>query len=452
MSLFNNFLFKNKKSNIFEIPNETDARIGIVMSPDCNRIGYAVHKGSKMYVEVNGHSYHKYDAIGKIAISNDSIAYVAARKGRIFVVFNNQDHDSWDDIGKTSPIISGDSRRVAYTARRGTGWHAIIDGSVVGGPYEGFARGGILFSPDSRRFGYIAKRDDSWFVVVDGQEHNYFPMILHQSLTFSPDSRKISYISAVSGKWQGYKFVGEVTVIIDRTHLETWQHDQTTENDGLFEEITFSPDSSRLAYTGIRKGRCFVIVDETMQGEYDGFVSGWLGNQICQKLPDYGLTGSNSKTIVFSPDSRHIAYAVNDKSQHIFVVDGKEKARHAAILNQPPCFSADSKHLAYGIEENGKHSIVLDGQIMRTYEGLPPNECSFSPNSTMFAYAAWEGRGDCHALVIGNDILRLDGGFLLGARIIWDDNSHLHSLIAADRKIKRLQVVVDSSGKPKIAS
>ena len=284
--------------------------------------------------------------------------------------------------------------------------------------------------------------------MVDGREHNPFPTITQRSMTFSPDSRMVAYIAALSGRWSFNAFVGEDAVVVDMVSGRTWRHDEISQKQGLSEELTFSPDSTRLAYAGVQNGRSFVVVDDKVNSPYDGLVSGWAGNPLWQKFPGHGHVGTRSRSIVFSPDSRQVAYAANSGSQHVLVLDGEEKARHPAILNQLVCFSPDSNHLAYGIEEAGKQRVVLDWHKLRSFEGMPPAEWSFSPDSTMLAFAAWDGDGNRHTLAVGSNILRLDGGFVIGARIVWEDNTYIHSLIAADRHVRRLKVVVDSTGTP----
>lgn len=440
------------ESGTFAIPITTDARIGLVASPDSKRLAYAVHTRGRMRVEVNGRACPRFDAVSGVTLGNSSLAYAAARGGRRFVVFNDREHDSWDDIGESSPTISANSLRTAYTARRGREWNAVIDGSVVGGPYEGFSPGGILFSPDSSRFAYVIKRGDSWLAVVDGREHSSFPTIHQRSLAFSPDSRKIAYVAGVTGRWVGRRFVGEDAVVVDMVPGRTWRHDETSQGHGLSEELNFSPDSNRLAYAGVEDGRTFVVIDDDVQGGYVGLVSGWAGDPLWQTFPGYGHVGTKSRSVVFSPDSGHVAYAANDGLQHILVRDGEVQARHAAILNQPVAFSPDSKHLAYGIDEAGKQCVVLDGQVLHAHDGLPPIEWSFSPDSDMLAYAVVSGRGDRHGLVVGSNHLQLDGGFVIGARLVWGDNTRLHSLVAEGRRVTHLRVALDSSGRPTIAA
>ncbi|HOK09763.1 MAG TPA: hypothetical protein PLJ10_08895, partial [Candidatus Hydrogenedens sp.] len=68
-----------------------------------------------------------------------------------------------------SPIFSADSRRVAYSAKRGGKWFVVVDGEE-GKEYDGIGAGSLIFSPDSRRVMYSAGRGNKRFVVVDGEE------------------------------------------------------------------------------------------------------------------------------------------------------------------------------------------------------------------------------------------------------------------------------------------
>src|ERR1700688_1519398 len=117
-----------------------------------------------MRIEINGRPRKRFDLIipEGLTLSNNTVAYVAGRpNGPLFVVLGqvnghefDDEHEAWDTIGTSSPSISPNGLRVAYTACRGRVWYAAVDNNVIGGPYEGFSPGGILFSPDSNRSAY----------------------------------------------------------------------------------------------------------------------------------------------------------------------------------------------------------------------------------------------------------------------------------------------------------
>ena len=431
---------KNRDSGgiqTLRIPGKIDSRIRLLVSPDCRRVAYAVHKSSGMHVEVNGRASNYVDAVFSIDLTDQAMAFVGTRRGRVFAVFNDVEHDAWDDIGKTGAVISPNSQRIAYTACRANQWFAVIDGLVVGGPYEGFSPGGILFSPDSRRFAYVVKRGNSWLAVVDGQEHRAYPTIMQRSLTFSPDSSRIAYVAALDGQWVGDHFVGEEAPILDQVPQQVWRCDGTSTSNqfGLSEELYFSPDSKRFAYSGTHDGRSFVVVDGTRQGDYDGLNSGRVA------FRDSGKVGAKSNKIVWSPDSQHVAYAAGHQQQQVLMLDGRETGRYQAILNPSILFSPDSARLAYGIEEGRAQRVVLDGNSLPAYDGLPPIQWSFSPDSSRLAYGITVGASR-QSLIVGRQIFQLDGGFVIDAALIWDSNAHLHSIISQGNQIQFLMISV----------
>ena len=67
--------------------------------------------------------------------------------------------------------------------------------------------------------------------------------------------------------------------------------------------LVFSPDSRRVAYVGNRGNRMFVVIDGRRGKEYDGIVC---------------------NTLVFSPDSKHLAYIAQSNRKQFVVVDGVE--------------------------------------------------------------------------------------------------------------------------------
>ena len=70
---------------------------------------------------------------------------------------------------------SPDSKRVAYVAKAGDKWFAVVDGKE-GKQYDRI--GDPKFSPDSKLVAYVAKAGDKWFAVVDGKEGKQYDSIL----------------------------------------------------------------------------------------------------------------------------------------------------------------------------------------------------------------------------------------------------------------------------------
>ena len=424
------------ETDSFYLPDGTDNAIGLIASPDSSRYAYAVRDWRGAHVEVNGKRLRTYDAVSGITFSPDAqrLAYAAMRRHKWFVLCDELEYEPWDDIGKTSPILSPDSKHIAYTARRASEWFVVVDGRTVGGPYEGFSPGGIVFSPDSQRRVCVIKKGVLWVAVISGKEHEAFPTIMTRSWSFSPNSEKVAYVAGVSGKRKGDAFVGEASVVINGEIQQLWNHDETSKRDGLSHEVCFSPDSKRVVYTVTQDGKSFFVIDGDPQRAYDGCVSGWANNPLSSKFPEYEKALWRSDAIVFSADSQHYAYAVAAEGQHLLIYDGQERGRHQAILNSPPVFSHDSKRLVYGAEKGSKQFMVVDWTAMEPYDGLPPIAAAFSVDSEHIAYVAVSGAD--YLLVVDSRSWLLKGGPVIGAKLLWDGPGHLHTLVGEGRNVR----------------
>ena len=146
----------------------------------------------------------------------------------------------------------------------------------------------VAFSPDSKHIAYIAGKGDSKFVVLDGVEGTAYELI---------------------------------------------------------QDLTYSPDGSRLAYRASRdKKIMLVVVDGTEGARYDSV--DWL---------------------TFSPDGKRFAYIAKRGDKGFLIVDGVAKEREGAVA---PAFSPDSKRLAYFVLSGGKIAVVVDGVATKQYEGV----------------------------------------------------------------------------------
>ena len=430
----------------FTLPNGVSAEIGLVVSPDSRHVAYAVRDTHGMHVELDGRPLRRYDHVFGLELAATTLAYGAARAGRMFVVVDEQEHNVWDDIGRSSPVTSPDGCRVAYSARRGNWWYVIVDGLVVGGPYEGLGPGGVLFSHNSRRYAYVVKQGPDWLVVVDGVEQPKFPSIAKRCLSFSPDSAKLAYVACVRGHRPSTAFVGEAATVINGVIGRTWRVDESTRQSGLSGELYFSPDSTHLAYSGLQNGKSFVAVDDDVDRHYDGLLSGWKARSDGKPLLHHR---ERMGTIAFSPDSQRVAYAAQRGNQAVAVLLDRTLQRfpHDRILNQPLLFSPDSKHVAYGVEQHLEQGVAIDGRVRWAYSGLPPTPWSFSPDATIIAYVTWHGTGRHQSLGFNGAHLDLSGGLVANSSLLWDDNEHLHCLRGDGQRIWT-QPIVAEGGSP----
>ena len=125
-----------------------------------------------------------------------------------------------------------------------------------------------------------------------------------------------------------------------------------------------SPDSRRVAHRDITAGgRERMVLDGAAQPEYDRIV----------------LT----KAPVFSPDGSRMAY-VAEKGGQVLVLDGQESAPHTSIGSV--VFSKNSRRVAYVVGDNGKYGVVCDGIPSSAYDAV--GKPVFSPDGSRVAFIA----------------------------------------------------------------
>jgi Tol biopolymer transport system component len=265
-------------------------------------------------------------------------------------------------------IFSPDSRRVAcFLSGEGGKYVASVDG-VVGKEYVDTGDPGyhsMLFSPDSKRYLYLGRRTGKWRVVVDNVEEKEYD-VPPASRMFSPDSKHVAYIASRKDKW---------FVVYDGV--------EGKEYGGVF-SLTFSPDSSRLVYIAYSDNGVIIVDNGAESKPYGNVIDG---------------------TLAFSPDSKRLAFVAeplrpqrpgdSGKEQRLpfflVVVDGVESQEYMGINKAAPVFSPDSKHVAYAapVEKWSKWTIVLDGVEGKKHDAkIDEHSLVFSPDSSRLACAA----------------------------------------------------------------
>ena len=190
--------------------------------------------------------------------------------------------------GGESLAMSPDGRRLAFSAKIGEAFPAVIDGKPEG-TWSAVTR--IVFSPDSRRCGYEAKDGMGYRFVVDGTPGPELRRLEAGSLQFSPDSKHVA--------GAGPTAKGTV-VFLDGKPLALPQGRFHTPQGRL----VFSGDSRRLAVAADMYRGSGVHVFETATGKEIG--------------RGFGL-GANPRGVAVGPDNRTVLWAsakavgVNDR-------------------------------------------------------------------------------------------------------------------------------------------
>jgi Tol biopolymer transport system component len=223
----------------------------------------------------------------------------------------------------------------AYAARKGGKWFVVLDGKET--PAYGEPQPLFLISPDGKRAAYIAKDGEKTYMVVDGKPFGQYDPGAGPAL-FSPDSAHFAYSA-----WNGKK----VFVVLDGKQGQEYGASEAWDTP-MIDDLTFSPDGNRLAYTVSHSTRtkCFVVLDGTAGPGY-GYIS----------------------YLAFSPDSKHLAYCTGSAGSDkkcFAVLDGKPGPEFDGAAD--PVFSPDGEHFAYKATKGGKSFIVLDGQPGPEYD------------------------------------------------------------------------------------
>ena len=378
----------------------------------------------------------------------------------------------YDGVGVGALVFSPDSRRLAYPAQRGHGWHVVINGEE-GEPFGGI--GEIVFSPDSRHVAYLARRGGRWHVVRDGKVGAPFYGVFRRTLTFSADSKRLaSVVMAAPGKAQ---------VVVDGKKGPVFSQ---------VAGLTFSADSRRVAYIGRDKGRARVVVDGKPGPIYDDVSEVALGKgsrvaYLARRLRAWiavvngqeGKARDGAAGLVYSPDGERVAFAALKGEQTFVVLDGVEGPRHDGIRVPTLTFTA-SGHLLYvarRLRRGGVlYTAVHDGKAgqpflkIRSLQATPAGRWGYIGEGAKDrvvldgkpgAGAPWVAnlvlgpRGRRHAFLTRKDkqvelVVVTDGKarrhrfdvVVRGSVIFSDDGAHWGCL-AGDREPRRLYMVVD---------
>jgi len=101
--------------------------------------------------------------------------------------------------GIADPIVSPDSKQVAYVAERDGKKVVVVDG-IKGKEYDAVMVGDAFFSPDSKRIAYGARRGRYYFVVVDGIEGKKYNAPLPGSKVIFDDSSELLHTLVLQKK------------------------------------------------------------------------------------------------------------------------------------------------------------------------------------------------------------------------------------------------------------
>jgi Tol biopolymer transport system component len=378
-----------------------------VFSSDGSALGYAVRGGGGSQFIINDQEGSIFDEVipDTFVFSNDGKrhAYLARKAGRFVAVVDGvlqaeagEDMVPWHQppCPPQLPVFSEDGSSVGYLegSRLGQKMRVVVNGKP-GEVFDEVYALSLRISPDGTRFSYSANDRSAgsrWFCVIDGKQRDAFDA-LGVSFAISPDGKRIAY----TGRRGQQRFLvvdGEPEVPIE----------------GIVDHsLTFSPDGRRLAYAVAKADRrAYLVVDGKAGPVHDAIGSslppGVAPNRASMQTV-YGLGFTSS--VLFSPDSRRIAYLSHSGRMKRVYVDGKADDVEIEYLVSGMVFSDDSKRLAYGGRGStnsfvDKFFLVVDGKKGAEYDAL--GYFGFSPDGKHIAFTAKKG-AKCVIVVDGQE-------------------------------------------------
>jgi hypothetical protein len=223
--------------------------------------------------------------------------------------------------------------------------------------------GDIIVSPDGTRVAHAVSKGGWVHVEIAGRDQKVFPEYERVDLAhalFSPDSQRLAY----EGMNKGREFV-----VLGGVEGEKY-------DDVVLEHARFSSDGKRFAYLARNGGSSFMVVDGKPDGAF---------GEVVRPVP------------VFSKDGKEVAYGVKSGEMEYVILNGKKLKGYDAVSGL--VFAAGNK-LVYAARERGKWTVVVGGEESKKFRAatdssgaaIPPDPV-VSPDGGSLAYAAGTDKG-----------------------------------------------------------
>jgi len=297
-----------------------------------------------------------------------------------------------------SAILSPDRRHIAYVAVSDEGMQVCVD-MDYGKRYDHIAKGYPVFSPEGNQIAYLADREGKHFAVVGQREYPGYDGAC--CLAFSPDGRHTAYIAqdkdkqlvVLNGRRMktydmidrmiGVKFspdsekVAYIARNITENSVRLVLNGKESPPFDSIDKILFSPDSKTLAYIVSEDKQQFVVRGDLQEGPYDkaeGLTWGPGSSQLAY------IVIKNGEFRVVNNGREH--YAGDFSPQTVFFEQGGYATRVQKVI--PPIFSPDASQMAFMRTEKDKFQIVIGETAGPSFDVVSP--IVFSPDAKQFAY------------------------------------------------------------------
>ena len=301
----------------------------------------ASYYGNNHFFVVGGVEHTAYYDVSNGEYSEDGLkfAYVASRIDSETGEFDqamvvNGVEGVWYTTVSRPFVMSADGNRIAYKAGTGKKDFFVVDNGVEGKHYNGIDD--LISSPDGNHIAYTAVRENKSYLVKDGGEiASYSNEIKIDRTTFNNNGSSLMYRmkkqtggESVLINTDGTHSLYTSTPIINKGEYVVVDGVQSDVYDSVRSRLSFSQNGKRYAYTAIKDGKIFPVIDGQVEQLYN------KGNV-------------ESIDVQFSPDNRHYAYIVSSKDGNAgIVLNGKTMFSQDDDVYSIK-FSPDSKYLGY---------------------------------------------------------------------------------------------------------
>lgn len=288
-------------------------------------------------------------------------------------------------------VFSPDGSRVAFVEAQGTSFRVVIN-DEPGETYDEVRA--PFFNADGSLCVYGARRDQGWYVVVNGKPGDRYEELGRIGL--DADEREIYYFGKVLGfvwcygggerRQAGARFGSVMDGPAWSRDLRVFTHRRNARGVPLFRRypdqggaefdeiglVVPSADEQRLAFTGRKAGRWYVVLGDRKRGPFDGVAS-----------------------LQWTPDGQSLAFHVRTGWKWYSVVGEKSGPPFDEVVG--PYWSRDGAHVAYEARIGTKWCVVQDGRPGPMYQWVMHHSVQYSPDGTVCVYEA--GERDSHFIV-----------------------------------------------------
>ena len=231
-----------------------------VLSPDGKRLAYTAVNGKETILITDDIVSRPYESISDLQFNKDSKHYacVAKYRDQYVIIYDGHEGEMFPVIH--SPLFSPDGNHFVYAMElkdgdeKTNGNYAIADGGRLG-PYSTIVPASFKYNNDGTILLFNVLKDTKNSVMVNGIEKANYKNVISGTAVFSPDNKHIAYIAEKSDAKQ----------IANIDGVESKQYDAVY-------AVTFSPNSSKYAYSVKEGNHAFVVVDGKAGNSYDALL------------------------------------------------------------------------------------------------------------------------------------------------------------------------------------